>query len=101
MKCTVTRVLDCEPGCDPKLVTRDARGRPVVAVGTLIDEAECPTAECVRLVRSGHAVPADDECRDACRMTAGEIAAAQLAVMRMHMIPEDEFEDEYEEEEDE
>jgi hypothetical protein len=47
---------------------------PTVPAGTVIDHPEAH-----KLVRMGMAEPADDECRQAARMTAAELQAAQAA----------------------
>lgn len=100
MKCVTIQHLDCDTHCDDKLVHTMPDGRRVVLSGTLIDQSECPTADCVRLVKMGLADPADDECRTACRMTPEQIAKAQLAQRKlMAMLPEPE--DTEEEDEDE
>lgn len=101
MRCKATRDIGVAPLCDPKLVTQNELGRPVIANGTVIDEAECPTADCVRLVKSGMAVPLDDECREACKMTDTQIAAAQAAVDKMMVargVEGDEDDDDIDEE---
>lgn len=99
MKCVTVKQLDCDVNCDEKLVYKTPDGRRVVPSGTLIDEAECPTADCVSLVKMGCAEPADDECRAAVNMTAEQIAKAQLAQRKLTpMAPESEDDDEDEDE---
>lgn len=95
MKCVTVKQLDCDAHCDEKLVHMTPDGRRVVLSGTLIDEAECPTADCVLLVRMGCAEPADDECRSAVNMTPEQIARAQLAQRKLTpMAPEAEDDEE-------
>jgi len=100
MKCVTIKQLDCDTHCDERLVTVTPYGLRVVLAGTLIDEAECPTADCVKLVRMGLADPADDECRAAVKMTPEQIAKAQLAQRRLTaMAPEAEDDDEEDDDE--
>ena len=102
MKCITVKQLDCDTHCDKRLVTVTPYGLRVVLAGTLIDEAECPTADCVKLVKMGLADPADDECRAAVNMTPEQIAKAQLAQRKLTpMMPELETDDDDDEDEDE
>lgn len=101
MKCVTVTQLDCDTHCDVRLVTVTPYGLRVVLAGTLIDEEECPTADCVKLVKMGLADPADDECRAAVNMTPEQIARAQLAQRKLTGIapePEDDTDDEDEDE---
>ena len=102
MRCVTIKQLDCDTHCDPRLVTVTPYGLRVVLAGTMIDEAECPTADCVKLVKMGLADPADDECRAAVNMTPEQIAKAQLAQRKLTpMAPESEEDDEDEDWEEE
>lgn len=100
MKCVTIQQLDCDTHCDTKLVTVTAYGLRVVLAGTVIDEAECPTADCVKLVKMGLADPADEECRAAVNMTPEQIAKAQLAQRKLAgMVSEPEDDDDEDEDE--
>lgn len=92
MKCVTTMDLSCDVHCPPELISV-VNGRKVIKSGTLIDQDVFPITDCVRLVQSGQGVPADDECREACRMTQAQIDAAQAAIKRMYAMPEDESDD--------
>jgi hypothetical protein len=82
MKCKTTRDLGVvSTWQSPLIVERD--GRRLVPAGTIIDQAEHPETNCVALVRNGEAVPMDEECREAARMTAAQVAAAVAARARL------------------
>ena len=83
MKCKTTRelgVVDCWES--PLIVESDSRR--FIPAGTEIDQTAHPETNCVALVRNGEAVPLDEECREACRMTQAQIDAAVCAQYRMH-----------------
>lgn len=99
MKCRITRNLGAVPWWNSPLVTTLPDGRRVVMAGTVIDQSQHPETNCVAAIRNGEAVPADEECERACGMTPAQIQAAQDAVSRMYMQP-DEDADESESEDD-
>ena len=101
MKAKVTRQLGVVPGWESPLVTTLPNGRRVIEVGTIIDQAEHPEADCVRLVKNGEGIPLDDECREACRMSPQQIDAAQRAIHRMYSMPDDDEGDDDDEESEE
>ena len=78
MRCKTTQNLGVVPSWKSPLIV-EADGRRFVPAGTIIDQAEHPETNCVALVRNGEAVPMDDECREAARMTATQVAAAVAA----------------------
>ena len=78
MKCKTTQNLGAVPSWKSPLIV-EIDGRRVVPVGTIIDQHEHPETNCVALVRTGEAVPMDDECREAARLTATQVAAAVAA----------------------
>ena len=87
MKCRTTRelgVVDCWES--PLIVESDSRR--FIPAGTEIDQAAHPETNCVALVQNGEAVPVDDECREACRMTQAQIDAAVMANHRLY-LPEE------------
>lgn len=84
MKCRTTRelgVVDCWES--PLIVESDSRR--FIPAGTEIDQAAHPETNCVALVRNGEAVPLDDECREACRMTQAQIEAAVRANHKLYL----------------
>ena len=78
MKCKTTQNLGVVPSWKSPLIV-EVDGRRFVPAGTIIDQGEHPEANCVALVRNGEAVPMDDECREAAKMTATQVAAAVAA----------------------
>ena len=87
MKCRTTRelgVVDCWES--PLIVESDSRR--FIPAGTEIDQSAHPETNCVALVQNGEAVPVDDECREACRMTQAQIDAAVRANHRLY-LPEE------------
>ena len=78
MRCKTTQNLGVVPSWKSPLIVEIDRRRFVPA-GTIIDQAEHPETNCVALVRNGEAVPMDDECREAARRTATQVAAAVAA----------------------
>ena len=89
MKCRYTRDVDAGDLCDPALVTIK-NGRRVIAAGTIVDAAVHVLSRPAVDVRAGIAVPADDECREACGMTVQKIAAAQSAIRQLYTPPTEE-----------
>ena len=86
MKCQYIRDVDAGALCPVELVTvKD--GRRVIAAGTIVDQAEHPITRPDVDVRSGIAIPLDDECREACGRTTEQIQAAQRAVERLYTPP--------------
>jgi len=86
VKCRYTRDVDAGPDCPVELVTLK-NGRRVIAAGTIVDQAEHPITRPAHDVRSGIAIPLDDECREACGRTPEQIQAAQRAVERLYAPP--------------
>jgi len=87
VKCRTTRelgVVDCWES--PLIVESDSRR--FIPAGTEIDQSAHPETNCVALVQNGEAVPVDDECREACRMTQAQIDAAVRANHRLY-LPEE------------
>ena len=78
MKCKTTQNLGVVASWKSPLIV-EVDGRRFVPAGTIIDQQEHPETNCVALVRNGEAVPMDDECREAARMTAAQVAAAVAA----------------------
>lgn len=78
MRCKTTQNLGVVPSWKSPLIV-EADGRRFVPANTIIDQAQHPETNCVALVRNGEAVPMDDECREAARMTATQVAAAVAA----------------------
>jgi len=87
MKCKTTRDLGVVDSWESPLIAI-RNGRRVIPSGTIIDQGEHPETRCVALVRNGEAVPMDDECREACEMSAQQIAAAVAARARIEMSDE-------------
>ena len=83
MKCRTTRELGAVSGWESPLIV-ESDSRRFIPAGTEIDQTAHPETNCVALVRNGEAVPLDDECRAACRMTQAQIDAAVRAQYRMH-----------------
>ena len=84
MKCRTTRelgVVDCWES--PLIVESDSRR--FIPAGTEIDQTAHPETNCVALVQNGEAVPLDDECREACRMTQAQIEAAVRANHKLYL----------------
>ena len=84
MKCRTTRelgVVDCWES--PLIVESDSRR--FIPAGTEIDQTTHPETNCVALVQNGEAVPLDDECREACRMTQAQIEAAVRANHKLYL----------------
>ena len=87
MTCRTTRelgVVDCWES--PLIVESDSRR--FIPAGTEIDQSAHPETNCVALVQNGEAVPVDDECREACRMTQAQIDAAVRANHKLY-LPEE------------
>lgn len=101
MICKTIHQLDCDTGCDPSLVTVLDNGKRVILVGTVIDAASVPTADCVKLVRNGLAIPIDEECRAAAQRTDAQLTAAQIAMQKMLAIPPENDDEDNDDEEDE
>jgi hypothetical protein len=88
MKCKTTRVLGVvDTWKSPLIVESDSRR--FIPAGTEIDQSVHTETNCVALVRNGEAVPADEECRDACRMTQAQIHAAVEAQRRWHAVTDE------------
>ena len=92
MRCKYTRDVDAGDQCHPALVTIK-NGRRVIAAGTIVDAAIHALARPAADVRAGIAVPDDDECREACGMSAQQIAAAQKAIQKWYTPQTEEAED--------
>jgi hypothetical protein len=89
VKCKTTRELAAVPTWQSPLI-REEDGRRFVPRGTEIDQSEHLETDCVALVRNGEAIPTDDECRDAVKMSPIQIAAAVAAQERWHKMQESE-----------
>jgi hypothetical protein len=105
VKCKTVRNIDVFAGCEPYVIEiQFGQGmKKIIPAGTLICRDEYPPADCVKLVQNGLAEPADDECRQACNMTAAQINDAKVAMDRLlaGKGPVDDDEDEEPEEDDE
>ena len=92
MKCRVTRDLGvCPEWQSPLIVVRNQRR--IIASGTEIDQGVHPETNVVALIRNGEAIPVDDEAREACGMSPGQIVAAQAALSKMYAVDTHEEDD--------